>query len=255
MAEKWKQIKVSLENDDLEAYLRVPFMGEESTVKSTLSVDHARTALKAKGVVYGVSESELERIFRESLFDEDILVASGIPPKHGEDARIEFYFETERDFKPKEDENGRIDYHEVSVLVNINKGDQLCRRLPPTVGKPGKSVTDKEIPPMAGKDLVIPQGPNTELSPKDPDLLVASCDGCVSINSSKLVEIKPKLEIKGDVDYSTGNIKFVGSLAIAGDVKAGFKVNVTGDLQVDGVVEDAEIEVAGNALILSLIHI
>jgi len=249
VAEEWRQIKVSLKEDDLEAYISVPFVGKEGGLKTVLTVNDARNALKAKGITYGVLESELERIFRESLFDEEVLVATGKPPKHGENARIEYYFETEQEFQAEEDENGRIDYHEVSVLVNINKSDKLCRRIPPTVGQAGRSVTDKEIPPKEGRDLVLPQGPNTETSPNDPELLIASVDGCVSLNSSKLVEVKPKLEIKGDVDYSTGNIKFVGSLVIAGDVKTDFKVIVTGDLEVGGVVEDASIEVGGNALI------
>jgi len=249
VAEEWRQIKASLKNDELEAYINVPFVGEEGALKTTLTVDDARKALKDKGVVYGILESELERIFRESLFDEDVLVASGTPPKHGENATIDFYFETEKGFQPREDESGRIDYHETSVLVNVRKGDQLCRRIPPTNGQPGRSVTDNEIPPKEGEDIVVPEGPNTELSPKDPDLLIASIGGCVSLDSSKLVEVKPKLEIKGDVDYSTGNIKFIGSLFIGGDIKAGFKVNATGDLEIGGVVEDAEVEAGGNALV------
>ncbi|GAI26403.1 unnamed protein product, partial [marine sediment metagenome] len=249
MTEEWRQIKVSLKNDDLEAYINVPFVGEKDTLKAILTVNDARKALKDKGVVNGVLENELERVFRESLFDEDILVASGTPPKHGENATIDFYFETELEFKLREDKDGRIDYHETSVLVNVRKGDQLCRRTPPTEGRPGRSVTDKEIPPKEGKDRVVPDGPNTEFAPNDPDLLIASTNGCVSLDRTKLVEVKPRLVIKGNVDYSTGNIKFIGSLIIAKDVKSGFKVNVSGDLEVGGVVEDAEVEAGGNALI------
>ncbi len=249
MTEEWKQIKVSLKNDDLEAYINVPFVGEKDTLKATLTVDDARKALRNNEVVNGVLGNELERIFSESVFDEDILVASGTPPKHGENAKIEFYFETELEFKLREDKDGRIDYHETSVLVNVRKGDQLCRRSPPTEGLPGRSVTDKEIPPKEGKDWVVPDGPNTEFAPGDPNLLIASTNGCVTLNTSKLVEVKPKLEIKGSVDYSTGNIKFIGSLIIANDVKSGFKVNVSGDLEIGGVVEDAEVEAGGNALV------
>lgn len=249
MAEEWRQIRVSLKNDDLEAYINVPSGGEEGAPKTILTVDDARKALKDKGIVSGIMEGELERIFRESVFDEEVLAASGTPPKHAENARIEYFFETAREFNPEEDDTGRIDYHETSLLVNVRKGDQLCRRIPPTTGKPGKSLTDKEIPPKEGRDIVLPEGPNTALSPNDPDLLIASTSGCVSLNTSKLVEVKPKLEIKGNVDYKTGNIKFIGSLLIGGDIKAGFKVNVTGDLEVGGVVEDAEIEAGGNALI------
>jgi len=249
VAEEWKNIKISLKDDDVEVYANVPFMGEEGSMKAILTIDDVHKAIKAKGVVKGVMQKEVERIFQESLFDQDVLVASGIPPKHGEDAKIKYFFETKPDFVPKEDEDGRIDYHEVSVLANVKTGDQLCRRTPPTEGTPGRSALDTEIPPKEGRDTAVPQGPNTELSPGDPDLLISSTNGCVSLNPSGLVEVKPRLSIKGNVDFSTGNIDFIGSLVIGGDVKAGFKVKVSGDLEIGGVVEDAEVEVGGEALI------
>ncbi|MFH1068177.1 MAG: FapA family protein [Candidatus Glassbacteria bacterium] len=250
MAEEWKKIKVSLKSEDLEAYINVPFFGEEGGLKAILTVDDARKALHAKGISDGIRNDELERIFQESIFDEDVLAASGTPPLHGENARIEYYFKTDRDFHPQEDKDGRIDYHEVSFLSNVKQGQELCRRIPPTDGKPGRSLLGREIKANAGKDVILPQGPNTELSSSQgPDVLVALCDGCVTFNKTKLVEVKAKLEIKGDVDFNTGNLQFNGALVIGGDIKAGFTVETTGDLEVGGVVEDAQVIAGGSALI------
>ncbi len=250
MAEGWRQINVMLRNQDLEAYVNVPYSGDAGQVQDILTVDDVRKALKAKGISTGIMVDEVDRIFRESLFDEEVLVAQGILPKHGKNGKIEYYFKTKKEFQPKEDEDGRIDYHDVSFLENVKKGDHLCKITPPTPGFPGKSLTGKEIGAKDGHDVVMPQGQNTELSSEGgPELLLAACDGCVTLNKSKQVEVLPKLEIKGNVDFNTGNISFNGALVIGGDVKAGFLVETTGDLEIGGSVEDAEIRVDGNALI------
>ncbi len=250
MAEGWRQITVMLRNMDLEAYLSVPFSGDEGQVRDLLTVDDARKALKAKGISTGIMIDEVERIFRESLFDQEVLVARGTAPRHGENGKLEFFFKTKKEFQPKEDKDGRIDYHEVSFLETVKKDDPLCKRTPPTNGTPGQSLLGKDIGAKDGRDVVIPQGQNTEFSDSEgPDVLVAACDGCVTLNKSKLVEVMSKLEIKGDIDLGTGNINFNGALVIGGDVKAGFKVETTGDLEIGGSVEDAEVKVDGNALI------
>ena len=72
----------------------------------------------------------------------------------------------------------------------------------------------------------------------------------MSLNKrTRKVEVQQNLEIKGDVDYSTGNIDFNGSLLVKGDIKAGFKVKVTGDLEIGGCVEDAEVEAEGSIMV------
>jgi uncharacterized protein len=250
VAEGWRQIAVMLRNQDVEAYVNVPYSGDEGQVQDILTVDDVRKALKAKGISTGIMVDEVERIFRESLFDEEVLVAQGTLPKHGKHGKIEFYFKTSKEFQPKEDEDGRIDYRDVSFLENVKKGDHLCKISPPTPGFPGKALTGREIGAKDGHDVVMPQGQNTELSDAGgPELLVAASDGCVTLNKGKQVEVLPKLEIKGDVDFNTGNINFNGALVIGGDVKAGFLVETTGDLEIGGSVEDAEVRVKGNALI------
>lgn len=248
MAEEWKKIKVSLKNGDLECYLNVPYL-DSAGVETYLTAGDARTALQNAGVVYGIREDYLQKLFEEGKFDQEVLVAEGVPPKNGRDAAIEYFFDSKREFQPKEDTDGRIDYHEVSIFISVAKGEKLCRLIPATDGASGTAVTGKEIPPKNGMDRLLPQGPSTEISPHDPNLLMAMENGCVALNSSGLVEVQPRLHIKGNVDFNTGNVKFVGALTVGGDIKAGFKVEVAGSLEVGGCVEDAEVKVEGHMLL------
>lgn len=48
-------------------------------------------------------------------------------------------------------------------------------------------------------------------------------------------------KIPGDVDFSTGNVKFRGSVEIGGSVKSGFEVIAEGTVEIRGNVEDARV--------------
>lgn len=249
MADEWKKIKISYRNSDTECYINVPFLTPDGKMEAPLTIGDAMSALRKAGVVRGLRQDRLKQLFDEGLFDQEVLVAESTPPKNGQDAWIEYFFDYKREFQPKEDTDGRIDYHDVSIFTSINKGDQLCLLHPATEGVAGESVTGARIEAKSGRERLLPQGPQTEISHDDPNLLIAAENGCVTLNKTNLVEVQPRLVINGDVDFNTGNVDFVGSLAIGGDVKAGFKVHVVGDLEVGGCVEDAEVDVEGNALV------
>ncbi|MEA1996368.1 MAG: FapA family protein [Gemmatimonadota bacterium] len=249
MAEELKNIEVSIKKDGLEAYITVPFMGSGGSVESIMTSDEARAALKDEGVVFGVLEDELQRIFGESVFDEEVLVARGKEPVEGTNAKIERFFKDNKEFQPAEDNEGRIDFRDVSFLVNVAKGDKLCVRHPSSEGVDGKTVKGETVKATPGMDIKLPQGTGTEPSPEDANVLISTVDGCVEVTGSGIIEVAPNLEIKGDVDFSTGNINFSGSLVIKGDVKSGFKVECAGNVEIGGCVEDAEIEAGGDVLI------
>jgi hypothetical protein len=65
---------------------------------------------------------------------------------------------------------------------------------------------------------------------------------------AKKVFVSNVLELE-NVDTSTGNIEYEGNVSIHGNVTSGFKVKATGDIQVNGVVEGAELESEGNITI------
>ena len=85
--------------------------------------------------------------------------------------------------------------------------------------------------------------------PEDPNFLLSVIDGHILFKGNILVEIEPEYVINGDIDFNTGNINYVGSVLIKGDVKSGFEVKVDGDVDIWGVVEDAKITAGGSVLL------
>jgi len=94
----------------------------------------------------------------------------------------------------------------------------------------------------------MPVGANTEISPDNPNVLISSIDGNVMLKGG-LVMVDSVYIIPTSIDFKTGNVNYVGSLHIKGDVKSGFEVQSDNDIQIDGLVEDAKVVSGGNIII------
>jgi uncharacterized protein (DUF342 family) len=68
----------------------------------------------------------------------------------------------------------------------------------------------------------------------------------ITTTDNEKINVFPIFEVNGDVDYNTGNIDFVGTIVIRGNVRAGFKVKADGDIRVLGSVEGAELDAGGS---------
>nr|MBC8205437.1 DUF342 domain-containing protein [FCB group bacterium] len=75
---------------------------------------------------------------------------------------------------------------------------------------------------------------------------LAAVNGAYKRDKSGRISVSEVFKVDSDVDYRTGNIRCSASAEIEGDVKAGFEVHVEGDLEVKGLVENADIEVKGD---------
>ena len=227
---------------EYEAYIKVAPRLQEKDFGHEEIIEY----LKSEGMEYGILHTEIEKIFDEGIFDSPVLVVKGDPPVDDTDGQISFNFETE--VQASIDEKGNIDFKNLNLIQNVNKGDVLATVSDPVKGKAGKNIYGKIIEPRHGVKPELPAGENVIVDPDNPDNLIAEIDGAVK-KKKGLVCVDPVFFVKGDVDFEIGNIDFVGSVIIKGDVKSGFHIKATGDVQIEGVVEDAEIETESDVLI------
>ena len=200
------------------------------------SVDTVRAALADHNIVFGIDDEAI-RVGIESL--NPFVAATGKPPKNGENARIERHFDLGVKGRPRVDQYDRVDFKDMNLFVLAKKGDLLAVRIPQTEGEAGRDVYGMEVPAKNGKPIPIPQGKNTEISGEND--LIASIDGQI-VDSGKKITIDPHLLIQGSVDVGTGNIDFMGSVEIKGNVEAGFVVKATGDIEIGGMVSGGDVE-------------
>ena len=233
-----------LSSDKLYAWMLVfPPVGQGEE----LTRDMIYQALAAQGISYGLNTALLDRAAhdRDRYFNL-YLVAQGKPAFDGRNGNIVDYFPRELQRTLEVDEFGQVDYTALNLICNVKEGQEICRLIRPTEGEPGRTVLDQEVPAKSGKSVPLPKGRNTEVS-EDGDALLASIPGHVEF-SGRNFQVKPVLDIDGDVDFSTGNIKFVGDVNIKGDVISGFAVNAMGNVYVGGVVEAGGTVEAGGDL-------
>lgn len=231
--------------DDLAAWFLVyPPIGEGEEVDRSMLA----AALRKNNITIGIEDDILDTLPADAnRYFHMHLAARGDAPVHGDDGRIEDLFSRNVKRTPKMNESGKIDYTELNLIQNVQKGETICKIFPATVGTSGLSVKGKPIPCKPGKPATIPMGRNTELS-EDGESLLASITGRVEF-SGRSFQVKPILEIKGNVDYSTGNINFLGDVTIEGDVCTGFNVKALGNITVNGVVEACKVEAGGDLTI------
>ena len=204
-------------------------------------------SLSEHSITFGVDKKLVNRIAgeRERYFTL-YLVARGKPAFDGRNGNIVDHFPRAIERVLEVNEFGQVDYTSLNLICNVEEGQEICRLIRPTEGEPGRTVQDQEVPAKSGRDVPLPKGRNTELS-EDGDALLASIPGHVEFTGHSF-QVKPVLDIDGDVDFSTGNIKFVGDVNIKGDVLSGFSVRAMGNIHVGGVVEAGSTLEAGEDL-------
>lgn len=204
--------------------------------------------VQSKGVVHGLRNEVLNQIAANPLayYKEQTLIAQGESPVPGKDGFIKLVYDMEQtNSTPTELEDGKVDFKEVLQLKNVKRGQLIAERFDPEPGPYGKTVTGEEIPAKLGKQVRFKVGKNV-VTNDNQTAMYSAIDGMISLTDNEKINVFPVYEVNGDVDYSIGNIDFVGTVVIRGNVLSGFRVKASGDIRVIGGVEGAEIESEGS---------
>lgn len=234
---------VRISKDNMQAYITItkPVGGEDITENTILE------ALKSSNVVLNIKDNVIQNAVVSKIYGKEILIAEGIEPQAGQDAVLTYHFDVSNERSINIDEAGKIDFHELSLIKNVNTGDKLVTLTPHTEGTPGKNVMGADVPGKDGKKLPLPRGKNVDVS-EDGLELFSTVDGEVKIIDGK-VNVFSVYEVKHNVDNSTGNIRFNGKVIVMGNVLTGFVIEAEGDVEVYGVVEGAQIKSNGSIIL------
>lgn len=237
-------VKVTVAPDKMKAFIRIrrPFAGEKQ-----LGVDDIIYELQESGVIYGIKEDVIRYLAQNPVYDQDIIIAEGSVPVHGENGSVNFLVDINREKKPIIMDDGSVNYRDLDYIVSVQKDQKLCEIIPPTPGSNGINVFGEAVKAISGKPANIIRGSNVYVS-EDNLGFYAAIDGHVKYEDGKL-SVFATYEVPDNVDNSTGNINFIGSVFIRGNVLSGFTVEAGGDVEVFGVVEAATIKAGGNIIL------
>lgn len=208
--------------------------------------------LQAQKVKFGINRAVIQSFLQNREYCKDYVLASGKEPVHGKDAKIEYFFNTNLNLKPKKNEDGSVDYRDLNTISHVKEGDLLARLIPEDPGKPGMNVYGEEIKPRTVHSLTLDYANNIKCNEERTEIY-SEVTGHASLIKDK-VFVSAVFEVPADVDNSIGNVDYAGNVHVAGNVKGGFYVKARGDIVVEGVVEDALLEAGGQIIVKRGIH-
>jgi len=201
--------------------------------------------LADKNISYGIKEEKIKQVLKIRQPVKREVIAEGKEPLPGEDGYLIYHFEEKENNIGTLREDGTMDFHSKNLINNVRRGEKIVTMVEPTAGEPGKDVFGEEIKAPVPKSVKLPRAKNTV---KKNNSIYAAKDGQIVRNGTK-ISINPVYQVKGDVDLEEGNIDFVGSVKISGNVREGFVVKASGDIEIAGNVGAAKIESGGSVLI------
>ena len=206
---------------------------EEKPIQNYYTKDELVNELCLEGVIYGINnEKVLEACKGES--EVKIEVAEGLEVIEDKPSKINFLFSGK--LKREVDENEKIDYREMNIQENVDKGEVICEIIPREEGRNGINVLGEEIVRKPVRDVPVRLAHNCHL---EGNKVIADTCGR-PVNKNGIIEVANSVNIE-DVDLRSGNINFKGDVMVGKDIKEGMTVKTSGIVNVNGNVYSASI--------------
>lgn len=234
---------ITVSDDKLHASIRFYAPSDNGVV---MERDEIMNEVAYHKIVYGVLQENLDAFLANREYCRDYELAAGKSAKSGKDSQIEYLFSTDTQSKPKLKEDGSVDFFNLSTINHCKKGDVLARLHPELRGEPGTTVYGENLAPPSFEKKILKFGRNVAIS-EDKTVLTAEKDGHVELEDGRVC-VSDIFEVN-NVDTSTGNIEFEGSVHIKGNICENYSVKASGSVIVGGVVEGAYVESDGDIII------
>lgn len=236
-----EHIKLDIESQGLKVVGR---FYPPSNDGSIMTKDEIIQELRHYNIMYGYVMKNIDIFVRMRLYCTDILLARSLAPVHGHSASIEYFFNTNVVAKPKLNEDGTVDFHQLGNISHVSKDDRLAHLTPADPGVPGKDIHGRVIPPKKVENKILRHGRNIHLSEDKLDMY-SDVSGHVTLVDNT-VFVSDTYEVPANVDTSTGDIEYDGNVLIKGNVNTGYTVKASGSISVNGVVEGATLIAGGD---------
>ncbi|MBN4067074.1 DUF342 domain-containing protein [Simkania negevensis] len=223
----------------------------------TATYDDVLRVLKGNKVVKGIKRKAIETALKaeKSLLS---VVAQGRPAIDDRSSAIEKFFAAD-EFTAFASmmEHLTVDTRAVKN-INIAERNQLLLTIGDIIPGEDGYRTDGTVVErkLVQEGAVIKLGKNVYLSDNGKEIYAKAAGHISWMEELAFIDIEPVYIVDGNVDFSEGNVNFVGKVIIRGDVRPKFVVHSEGDIEIQGSIEDAVVEsTTGNILVGgSIIH-
>lgn len=219
-----------------------------------ISGENVADVLNQHGVTVGIDHEAIATACERANAGhrvERVRLAWGVPPRHGEDEHVVFLAQPSMDHRPSDDSEEDVDYHHQHLFENVIEGQIIAKTIPPTNGVAGKSVTGEDIHAENGHQLEQPlcAGDNVRTLDGGKTFEAMKSGRVIHDKTMNMISVTDHYLIDGDVGYATGDVDFVGSVEIKGEVTKSFNVKAGKWIKIDGNVESCHLEAKGDVVI------
>ncbi len=230
-------IKLQVSRDFMAA-----FVSKTDHFNKDIQAIEIKEALFEKDIVSGIVVDEMiDGFINSSGFKtQSFRIARGIKPIQGQDAKLEFFFNTDYLKAGGLDAEGNIDFKERGEVPNVEEGTVLAEKTPMILSRMGQNIYGDEVETLSGEDIALRFGKGAKLS-EDGLKVLAEVSGYPKYSLSGIIYVHIEYTT-GDVDYETGHIEYDGNVNIKGCIKSGFKVrgNDIKAIELDGGIVEAD---------------
>jgi len=219
-----------------------------------LAWEQVEAAVSEAEVTQGVNVELLHQAHERSVAGtaiRNLIFCRGQRPTGSTDSEVEMLVELATGDEVTFRGDGSADFRNQDRITPVTAGAPLARLHKPAVERQdGWNVSGETLQAEHSESVEIDAGANVSVTEEDGGtrLLVADIDGELLFAANRF-EVRAGHTVDGDVDMSTGNVKFPGTVTITGSVRSGFYVMATGDIQVGELVEAALLSADGDIVI------
>lgn len=231
-------LRFSISQDKLSLLLSLTLDPQsEAPPPSAAMIQSVASEIATPARLSNETKDYLSRCLKAREDVENMLIYSGTAAIAGQNGRLVFLV---KQFQPLQagKEIERLDVRFIKRFDNIEIGTVVLRRYPPDQGLEGQDILGNKITATAGVVADLKYDSSFELRASqraDFEELVATKAGYLDSDKGAFT-IKDTLLIEGDVDQRTGDIEFVGTVIINGDVMKDFSVIARRDITIKGDV-------------------
>ena len=238
----WENAKVTVSSDKMTAHLYLP-----QKKQATYGFQEIMDILKDNGINYGIDEEAVRDIIDNNRLYEDVEVARGKQPVDGEPGYYDYFFETELPTRPEIKADGSVDYRSMHLMELVERGQVIAKYNKAKEGENGTDVLGNEIKAKRGEELAGLVGSGF-VKLDDGITYMASSSGKIELRGNKIM-VSSVFVVKGDLDFSVGNIDFNGDVIVRGNMCTSFSIKARGNVEIEGLVENARIEAGQDVVI------
>jgi len=195
---------------------------------STISLEDAKRILENNKIVYGIKEDVLEKLITGQKYYIKTVIAEGKPPVSATNGYIKVLFDTSHRPNLKPESSGRVDFKNINLIKSVQKGEILAEKVDPHPGEIGKNIFGMDLPFEVGKPGEWKVGTNCELI-ENGKKLISTISGRPILERDGTIRVDEIIQLE-NVDYSTGNIDFPGTIIVEGTVADNFTLRTKGSL-------------------------